>query len=226
MLRSVNNWKPTRPSQPLSCTFHSSPTVSIPSASQSSSALESFLPGRGGRRCHSAPPFLICYQPYEIRGTEQSSRLGSWRPERCNTETHMMALSPGLLQPPRPATKVIGEGGSQAAWWLYGGAKGEQPRSYRSGPRSPPATLRAAWACRGDASRSAREGPTVGDSHAIPCRFNGRWVGTLWNRRAKDKGAGRPPYLAPWVSISQARTLPPAFGAAPPARANTSPARS
>ena len=32
----------------------------------------------------------------------------------------------------------------------------------------------------------------MGSFHQIPRRFNGEWVGSLWNR--ETKGAGRPPW--------------------------------
>ena len=34
-------------------------------------------------------------------------------------------------------------------------------------------------------------GPLIDSCHQIPCKFNGKWVGTLCNREAK--GARRPP---------------------------------
>ena len=56
----------------------------------------------------------------------------------------------------------------------------------------------ATW---GDNSRSAT-GPAVGSFHQIPCKFNGKWVGLLWNREAK--GAG-PPELASLAAAAGAR---------------------
>ena len=34
-------------------------------------------------------------------------------------------------------------------------------------------------------------GPSIDNCHQIPCKFNGKWVGTLCNREAK--GTRRPP---------------------------------
>jgi hypothetical protein len=46
-----------------------------------------------------------------------------------------------------------------------------------------------AW---GDKSRSARGAGGRDNCHQIPCRFNGKWVGILWNRD-RPRGPGGPP---------------------------------
>ena len=60
-------------------------------------------------------------------------------------------------------------------------------------------------------------GPAVGSFHQTPCKFNGKWVGMLWNREVK--GAGRPPGpgLAPLgTTMSIGGGAPGSEGGGPP----------